>query len=531
MSQRDAVRLADQATFGSTEALISAMRGQSAAGWVKGQMALNSSRYRRGNGDTVHVGVQETFFCDRAPYAGPNCWRDWFSAHPLLWDFYRNALEQPDQLRQRVAFALQQILVVSSLEVSGTYGFRNYQNLMLEQAFGNYRELLRRVTLSPVMGDFLNNANNDKAAPNENFARELLQLFSIGTCELEPDGSLKGGRCTSTYNNEVVRNYAYALTGWTYPAGGSASWGCWPRGTNCTYYGGDMVAAPDYHDSAARPLLGGISKPANSTPAQALERVLDSLMAHPNTAPFIGRQLIQFLVSSNPSSAYVRRVSQAFESGRVQAGGQTFGNGQRGDLAATVAAVLLDPEARGDQLASANAGRLREPVLLLTGVLRGLEGSTDGDALSWWWGEALRQHMFRPPSVFNFYPPDYPVAGTTLKGPAFGIHNANGALTRLNYLTYLLDWGGSQPDASVPDAKGTQVRLAAFESGASDAAALVDRISQLALGTALPAAQRNKVIDAVQWWTEARDARNWRSQRVKTAAYLVFGSPNYQVQR
>jgi uncharacterized protein (DUF1800 family) len=475
--------------------------------------------------------VQETFFCDRAPYAGANCWRDWFSTEPLLWDFYRNAINGPDQLRQRVAFALQQIVVVSNLEVSGTYGFRNYHNMLLQNAFGNYRQVLKRVTLSPVMGDFLNNANNDKAAPNENFARELLQLFSIGTCELNADGSLKTGRCVNTYDNAAVRNYAYALTGWTYPAGGRASWGCWPQGLNCTYYGGDMVGAPAFHDANARTLLQGVSKPAGSNPAAALELVLDSLMNHPNTAPFIGKQLIQFLVSSNPTPAYVQRVSTAFASGRFSAGGISFGTGQRGDLAATVAAVLLDAEARGDAPRAATSGRLREPVLLMTGALRALNGRSDGAALGWWWGDTFRQHVFRPPSVFNYYPPDYPVAGTALVGPAFGIHNANAALERLNYMTYLLDWGGSQPEANVPNAIGTQVVLDAFLRDAPNAATLVDRLSRLAVGAALPEPQRTNVVNAVQYWTSSTDSANWQRQRVRTAAYLVFGSPNYQVQR
>jgi uncharacterized protein (DUF1800 family) len=530
MTQRDAVRLADQATFGPTEALVTAMRSQGAARWIAAQQASRVSRYTSGSGDALHVNVQGTFFCDRAPYAGPHCWRDWFSTQPLLWDFYRNAVTQPDQLRQRVAFALQQIVVVNNLEVSGTYGFRNFYNSLLDNAFGNYRQVLKTVALSPVMGDFLNNANNDKAAPNENFARELLQLFSIGTCELNADGSLRGGGCLPTYNNEMVRNYAFALTGWTYPAGGSTIWGCWPAGTNCQYYGGNMVPASSYHDTQARPLLAGYAKAANSTAPAALETVLDSLMAHPNIGPFIGKQLIQFLVSSNPSAAYVQRVAATFASGRYTSGGQTFGTGVRGDLAATLAAVLLDSEARGNTPPATVSGRLREPVTMMTGVLRALIGNTDGDALGWWWGEVLRQHVFRPPSVFNFYPPSYPVAGTALVGPTFGIHNANTALERLNYLTYLLDWNGTAPDPNVPNARGTRVALDAFVADAADPARLVDRLSNLALGLPLAPGPRAQVINAVQWWTPATST-DWQRQRVRAAAFLVFGSPNYQVQR
>jgi Protein of unknown function (DUF1800) len=265
---------------------------------------------------------------------------------------------------------------------------------------------------------------------------------------------------------------------------------------------------------------------AGSSAASALESVLDSVMNHPNMAPFIGKQLIQHLVSSNPSPAYVARVSSAFNSGKYA----SFGSGQRGDLTATVAAVLLDAEARGDSVGR-SAGKLREPAQMMAGVLRALNGTTDGDPLGWWWGENLRQHLFRPGSVFNFYSPTYPVAGTDLIGPTFGIHSANSALERLNYIGYLVDWGGSTPNAEVPNALGTKVNLSAFEADVADPAKLVDRLSALALGRKLAPAPRDKVIAAVAWWTPATDSANWKANRLKTAAYLVFGSPDYQVLR
>ena len=476
--------------------------------------------------------TSSTEFCDQAANnVSGNCWRDWYSTAPLVWDFYRNATTQPDQLRQRVAFALQQIVVVNNLEVSGTYGFRNYYNALLANAFGNYREVLKKVAKSPVMGDFLNNANNDKDAPNENFARELLQLFAIGTCALNADGQLQGGACSATYNNETVRAYAYALTGWTYAPGGATSYGCYPTGANCRYYGGDMVPVARYHDVAERQLLSGVKVPVNSTADQALEKVLDSLVQHPNMAPFVAKQLIRHLVSSNPSAAYVQRVAAAFTSGSFSVAGNSFGAGQRGDLAATVAAVLLDAEARTETPAR-TAGKLREPALMLTSVLRALNGTSDGDALGWWWGEGLRQHLFRPPSVFNFYPPDYPVAGSTLVGPTFGIHNANSALERLNFLTYLVSWGGSNVDtaAGVPGAFGTKADLLPFQSDAADAAKLVDRLSLLAAGGPLPAATRSEIVKAVESFS-AQTSSTWQAERVKQAAYLVFATPSYQVQR
>ncbi|TNF57493.1 MAG: DUF1800 family protein [Burkholderiales bacterium] len=527
-SQLDAVRLAHQATFGPTERLVLQIRQQGPARWISGQMRMAPSRYVRGGSDAIHKHTNASRgFCTGR---GDQCWRDWYSSTPLLWDFYRNATSRPDQLRQRVAFALQQMLVISNLEVEGTYGLRNYHNMLLSQAFGNYRDILRLVTLSPVMGDYLNNANNDPVAPNENFARELLQLFSVGTCELNQDGSLSGGVCQATYDNDTVRAYAYALTGWTYPRGGRSPWGCWPSGTNCRYYKGNMVPVADRHDSNAYDLLSGVSLAQGHTAPQALEAVLDSLMNHPNIGPFVGRHLIQQLVTSNPSPAYVARVAQAFRTGRFEG----FGLGRPGDMKATVAAILLDPEARAEQ-PSDQAGRLREPVQLFTGVLRALNGRTDGDALGWWWGEELRQHVFRPPSVFNFYPPDYPVAGTSLVGPAFGIHNANAALQRLNFINYLVFWGGSQRSRDVPRALGTQVNLTGFIRDAEDAGRLVDRLSLLLLGEVLPADQRTVVINAVETYPVRTSPRAERTEsltnRVRQAAYLVLATPQYHLTR
>jgi hypothetical protein len=240
----------------------------------------------------------------------------------------------------------------------------------------------------------------------------------------------------------------------------------------------------------------------------------------------VGRQLIQHLVSSNPSPAYVGRVADAFRNGSYQG----FGSGQAGDMKATIAAVLLDAEARNETPGS-SAGRLREPIQLFTGLLRSLNGRTDGDALGWWWGEELRQHVFRSPSVFNFYAPNYPVAGTSLQGPAFGIHNANAALQRINFVNYLVFWDGSGPSSNVPGAVGTKVDLSAFVADASDAARLVDRLSLLALGQPLPAASRTAVIDAVSAFTQQNNGNDFRLNRVRQAAYLIFASPQYQLIR
>lgn len=535
MGQADAVRLAQQASFGPSEILIDQIQRQGAVNWIKSQMSATGSVYTSGGDDRIHTNTSQTDFCQLPAHVDdPYCWRDFFSHEPLTWDFYRNAVKQPDQLRQRVALALQQVLVVSAVEVGGTYGLRRYHNMLLDSAFGNYRDLLRQVTQSPVMGDYLDHVNNDKVAPNENYARELLQLFSLGPCRLTITGELEGGKCRPTYDNTVVRNYAFALTGWTYPAGGKSWAGCWPEGANCVYYDGSMVSVDALHDNRRHELLSGVTVPGGSTTFGALNKVLDSLMAHPNIAPFVAKRLIQHLVMSDPSPDYVERVARTFKKGTFVAAGDSgdvvFGAGVNGDMAATVAAVLLDDSARYRGTPMPRTGHLRSPILLFTGAIRALNGETDGGSLGWWWGETLRQHVFRPPSVFSYYPTDFPVAGTRRIGPEFGIHNTNGALNRLNYLSYLLDNGGSAPDPSIPRAVGTRIRANDFQSDASDAGVLVDRLSNIVLGRPLAATPRTKVIEAVEYWNTTHAPSDWKLRRVNTAAYLVLASPDYQVQ-
>lgn len=531
-SQRDAVRLANQASFGPTEALVADMRAKGREAWVMEQLSLTGrSSYRSGGSGAVHQNTTQSDFCALSPQnADPNlCWRDWYSERPLVWDFYNNVLSNADQLRQRTAFALQQIVVVSAHTVGGTYGLRNYQNRLLALALGNYRDVLRAVALSPVMGDFLNGVNNHKDAPNENFARELLQLFALGSCRLNSDGSLIGGSCQPVYDNALVRNYAYALTGWTYPPGGRSYWPCSDQGWNCRYYGADenadMVSVPANHDAVARTLLSNVTVPASRTPEQALDKVLDSLMAHPNMAPFISRQLIQHLVTSNPSGGYVQRVAAAFSAGRYAVSPEvSVGSGRKGDLAATVAAILLDAEAR--RAAPVNPdGKLRDPVLAMTSALRALNATVQGETLVWP-GYQMQQPLFNAPSVFNFFPPDYPVPGQPgLVGPSFGVLGASTGLARLNFLSFL-------PWASRTSAQqyGLQLNLSPYLSDAGQPEALVDRLSNLLIGAPLPSAARSKVVAAVagvdHWW-----GADWQQIRVERAAFLVLASPQAQVMR
>ncbi len=555
---RDASRILAQASFGATATTLAEVQAVGARKYVLQQMDAPVSQYayattQSDNRARVHKhGSSDVSFCDaQMPGATDNCWRDYYSPHPVQREFYRQAVSNPDQLRQRMAFALSQILVTSARELDTSYGFAHYHQTLRENAFGNYRTVLERVTLSPFMGAYLNMVDNDKAEPNENYARELLQLFTIGTCELNLDGTLKGGSCVETYDNDKVRNYAFALTGWTFPGGGVDPWcssSCQEqRWTNPRFYRGEMVARDGEHDQTARPLLSGVTAPAGRSARQGLDAVLDSLLAHPNIGPFIGRQLIQFFVTSNPTPAYVARVATAFNSGRFGSGDRPVGTGRRGDLRATLAAVLLDPEARTDDAAAdGRYGRLREPVQIVAGALRALDGVTDGDAVGadWAWTGLMEQAPFNAPSVFNYYPPDFPLAGTALVAPQMGSESANTALARVNYGNALIYWWGERGtdvNGSLGDGFGTRVNFGRWEAlivDHQDSAKAVDAIDLLLTGGRLAASEKAAIVSAMDSWTP--DMRwletqpvpsNWRRERIKTAFYLILASAAYQVQR
>jgi len=553
----DAGRFLHQSSFGPNEDTLLEVQTKGVRKALLEQFAAPVSRYaytlpENAGRDQVHVYIGD--FCAQFAAGSPekdNCWRDWYTTIPVQWDFFRQAVSGRDQLRQRVAFALGQIFVTSHVELSGAYGFAEYHQMLRDNAFGNFRTLLEKVTLSPLMGDYLDMVNNDGAAPNENYARELLQLLSIGTCRLNPDGSYESGRCIATYDNATVREYAYALSGWTFPAGGRLSW-CNPLCSgwqNPRYYRGSMVPVAARHDKVQRTLLAGVVAPAARTPQQGLAAVLDSIMAHPNVAPFIGRQLIQALVASNPSPAYIGRVSAAFNSGRYADAQGTIGSGIKGDMQATLAAILLDPDARArNPAAGTDEGKLREPVVFMAGAIRALDGVTDGERLGLWgWGTNMSQPVFNAPSVFNFFRPDFPLTGTRLAAPEFGILTTNTTFARINFANDLVYWWynkgqGLAPNTSIPDATGTRVSYARWEglvsNPATDSIKVVERLDDLLLAGRLTTAEKQAIVAAMDewrptdtWLSDASNLSSWQRERVKTAVYLILSSPQYQIQR
>lgn len=390
VSAAAAARFLEQATFGPTAELITQVQQVGFESFLQDQFNLNVSTY---------------------PDPGPN--DNLNSSSPLQQRWFQNALYGPDQLRLRAAWALHKIWVVSWVTVNRWDAFAGYLRMHHNHAFTNYRAIMENVTKNPAMGAYQDIANNDKANPqagiscNENYGRELMQLFTIGVWQLNQDGTLKrdaNNNPIPTYDQAVVEDNACALTGWTYqnPPGQNRTW---PRPP---YFGGPLEAVESHHDTRQKVLLNGFTLPANQTAQQDLTGTLDNLFTYPSTAPFVSKMLIQQFVTSNPSPAYVRRVADTFDAGVYTSNGVTFGSGQRGDMQALLAAILLDPEARAADnpaLATPDEGKLREPVLFVTGLLRALGAQSDGSRLITETAN-MGQRVLYPPTVFSYFSPE-----------------------------------------------------------------------------------------------------------------------------
>lgn len=517
----DAVRLLRQASFGPTPAEVDRVAAIGAAAWVDEQLGMAATQYP----DYAWVTDGRPASCvdDRTLPIRPDsmCNRDNYTLFPLQVKFFANALASPDQLRARVAFALSQIMVTSGVDVSRNYAMRHYQQALYDRALGNFYDLLLAVTLSPMMGDYLDMVNNNKSDaargtdPNENYAREILQLFSVGTYLLNADGTQQldaSGKPRFTYEQAEVKGFSRVFTGWTFPTVAGAA----PRNNNPRNYLGLMRAVDANHEFGTKVLLSGVVAPANMTMQQDLEYAHRNIFQHANVGPFIGKQLIQKLVTSEPSPAYVARVTAVFDNN---------GAGQRGDLRAVVRAILLDPEARGARKIDPGYGKLIEPVLYMTGAARALGARSDGvyfRAQS----SSLGQFVFYPSSVFNYYPFDYVVPGTQLLGPEFGIQTSTTAINRANFANALVFSNGIAADASVYGSTGTQFDISRYQSLAGDPGALAGALDRDLLAGTMSTAMRAAVVSAVNA-VAATDTLN----RARGALYLVLTSPQYQVQR
>ena len=517
----DAVRLLRQATFGPTDAELQRVIAMGATAWIDEQLAMPPTQYP--TYAWMPANRPETCVDDRTQplRADSFCARDNYTLFQLQLQFLRDAFTQPDQLRQRVAFALSQIMVTSGVENQRNYAMRNYQQLLRDRALGNFHDLLLGVTVSPVMGDYLNMANNNKTNPtagtdpNENYAREVLQLFSVGTYLLNPDGTRQTdgtGKPLFTYGEAEIKGFARVFTGWTYPTvSGTAQ-----RNNNPRNYLGDMLQVDANHEFGTKILLSRVVAPSALSMSQDLEFAHANIVSHPNVGPFIGKQLIQKLVTSDPSPGYVSRVTAVFDSN---------GAGQRGDLRAVVRAILTDPEARGARKIDGAYGKLVEPVLFMTSLARAASARSDGVAFRAQSG-TLGQLIFYSPSVFNYYPFDYVVPETQLLGPEFGVQNATTAIARANFANGLLFVNSVAPDNTVFGATGTTLDLTPYQAVAGDANALAARLDRNLLAGRMSAPMRQAIVSAVSA-VPASDTLN----RARTAMWLVVTSPQFQVQR
>ena len=501
-----AVRFLEQSTFGPTAQLVSQVKLTGFTPFLNDQFSTAASRYPDPGTAT---GVSLT---------------------PTQQSFFTNAVFGPDQLRQRVAFALSEIWVTSGNTIA-PQGMAFYMNLLSQDAFVNYRQIMYDVTLSPAMGAYLNMVNNDKpnaaanTHANENYARESMQLFTLGLNKLNQDGSLQhdaSGNLIPTYTQADVQALALAFTGWTY--GPTAPTGGQPH--NPVYWLGPMMALDSNHDTTAKVFLG-TTLAAGRTAAQDLggtsvnpNGALDVIFNNPNLPPFISKQLIQHLVSSNPSAAYVRRVADVFVSGNFAG----FGSGLRGDMQAVIAAILLDPEARRGDVASTSVaadGHLREPILYIANLLRAFGAATDG-AGPVNYASNLSEPPLRAPSVFNFFPPDYLIPGTALLGPEFNLQTTGTALARINFaysFVYGSIGGGTTVDFSP---------YATIAAGTNGANQLVSSLNTLLLHGTLSSSSSASILAAVN---AVPSGATQSLNQAKTAIYLILSSSQYQIEQ
>ncbi len=555
----DAARLLTQATFGPTKAEIDALTGGSIDAWLNTQFALPFSSH------------QAATTADRTTFGGSGSFTNWNAVHPpnrqAAW--WKLALTAPDQLRQRVAFALSQILVVSDVglgEDSHAAPLAAYYDMLGNGAFGNFRTLLEQVTLSPMMGLYLSSLRNSKATfdasgatlttPDENYAREIMQLFTIGLVQLQPDGTLvlgADGLPIPTYNQTTITEMAKVFTGWAYPSTNLNNFRT--AGTN---YFTPMQLFPAFHDDTAKNI-----SPVSTTPIPAsqggttdLRLALDALFNHANTPSFISKLLIQRLVTSNPSPGYVYRVSEKFRNN---------GSGTRGDLGAVVRAILTDYEARSPAVAAnVSFGKLKEPILRLTSLLRGFDASSASGRFLGYQNTVdsvpitsatprpataeqinrapntfsatrldgvqgnLAQAALRSPTVFNFYHSDYVLPGDLARAglvvPEFEITDDNYAINVPNFLRTFVN---ATVPTTPPGPYTITLKTTAEQAMITTPAALLDHLSLVLTANALPAATRTRITNALA----ALPANTSALDRTNTAILLVLTSPASAVQK
>jgi uncharacterized protein (DUF1800 family) len=457
-----AARLLEQATFGPTAADIAQVKALGAQAWLNRQFAM-------------------------APSLLPVT----TDINALRSNWYKNMAAGQDQLRQRMIFALSQLFVVSADKNPYAAELQPWLTTLDTHAFGNFKNLLREMSLNPSMAKYLDLGNSVIPAPNENYAREVMQLFTIGPVLLNQDGSVqtdRNGDPIPSYDQARITDMSRALSGWTY-AGANAT------GLNWEYFAGPLQPRERFHDKGAKTLLMGVSLPAGQTAQQDFDAVMDNLFNHPNLPPFIAIRLIRAFTTSNPSPAYITRVADVF----------AHGPAGRGDLQATLAAVLLDPEAR-QPAADALPGKLKDPILHSLSLFRALGATVNNPTNLFWEYFLLGQRLLSAPSVFNFYSPLTRLPGSPERyGPEFQVYAPAQAVARANFLYHFVSGNAGT---------SVTVDITPYVNVAGDVTALMNMVDANLLQGRMTPATRSAIAGSVSATTDRR-------QRAITALYLT----------
>lgn len=531
-------RFLAQATFGTDLDYIKAVAEQPFEDWIDNQFGIDSRPLQQlsqeifSEARQIHVsngGNAEDF--------------DNFNWQYFMYAWWQSNINNQDLLRQRIALALSQILVISRESNLSGYGvgLADYYDVLKDNAFGNFRNLLKDVTVHPMMGVYLSHYNNPRSIPDrnihpdENYAREIMQLFTIGLYELNQDGTyvLDGqGDRIPTYDNDDIKEFAKVFTGLG-PAGIEDEFPDRTLRFGMGHYFArkdmPMIMYDDWHEPGSKQLLNGYTIPSGQSGMQDIDAAIDHLFNHQNTAPFISKRLIQQLVKSNPSPAYVSRVSAAFNNTK----------GVRGDMKAVIKAILLDEEARScSWIETPNSGKLIEPMMRYFNVVRQIDLANDDGR---YWNNGY--HFFRDtgqaplaaPSVFNFFLPEYvpnsAFGNANLVAPEFQIHNS---ATSINYLNQVDAWTnprwydvlrtwGLELDGKPLDFEGLKYY-------AKDGEVLVNQLDKLFTRGQLSDETKQIIVDTVEpivngWGQEVQ----YTDLRVKMALYLLMISPDYVI--
>ena len=567
-SGADRRRFEEQAAFGPSATLDAALKRTTFSAWIDQQFnddyAAYLSRYPSQplKPSTAPADCDGTG-TDDVP---ATCFRDTYTMYPIQQWSTKEMLYSDNQLRHRIAWALSELWVTSGASIQQSRHMVEYHKVLSANAFGNYRTLMQQMTLNPTMGDYLSMAGSTKNNPNENYAREQMQLFTIGLVMLNQDGTVQcaehnpcqvGDTPIPTYDQAVVTNMAKVFTGWNYCQNTSLAvcpnfTNLYPGNTTFNYIDPMLLnvnvttVGNNQHDLTAKTLLsypgstttnlaacGNCTTLANITTYanNSLNQALDNIFNHPNLGPFVSKFLIQQLVESDPTPAYVGRVAAAFNNN---------GSGVRGDMKAVIKAILLDPEARGDSKTDPGFGKLREPMQYSVNYLRAfnaasVDRSTQSDGVIFLISQftGMSQSPYRSPSVFNYYPPNFIIPGTTTLGPEFGLMTTGTAISRANFINQMT-YGN--PAVAVSAASnsggapnGTSIDLSDLQSiAAADltGGALADTLDTRLLHNTMSPQMRTAIMTAVQA-VSATDLQG----RARAAVYLVTSSSQYQIQR